>query len=76
MRKARRSKGFTLIELLIVITVIGILSGSMMLTSMRAMPSWSCQNARSVRNMAKTPSLFVVPAASHAGHHLAPHPSP
>lgn len=32
MRKARRSKGFTLIELLIVVTVIGILSGSMMLT--------------------------------------------
>ena len=32
MRKVRRSKGFTLIELLIVITVIGILSGSVMLT--------------------------------------------
>ena len=32
MRNARKSKGFTLIELLIVITVIGILSGSVMLT--------------------------------------------
>ena len=32
MRNARKSKGFTLIELLIVITVIGIRSGSVMLT--------------------------------------------